>query len=134
MSNIRAVAAETVDENKGAALVKIEDIKRQVETFDTFFRSNPFLKEPAEGPQMVDGEDDDGQVFLVCFERNAKQVNFETNGNDGNILGWWSSSEDAVSFAPTDTEALIKFLAECGYFNGHEAMAARKEQHEKQIA
>ncbi len=137
MSNIRAVSEETIGDNNMTALAKAEEIKKQVETFETFLRSNPFLKVPDAGPGMIpenmddnDDMDNGNEIFAVHFEHNEKLVQFFTNRNDGNIKGWLATEngpENTVSFAPTDTEAVIKFLNECGYFNGHEAMTAMVE-------
>lgn len=138
MSNMYAVPEETISDNNMTALAKVEKIKKQVETLETFLSSNPFLKELAKytEPGMIYEDDMDTNVLIgVCFERNERWITFMAT-DDGNILGRLAPCEDwpikDFSFAPTDTEAVIKFLVECGYFNGHEAMEAMESPCEDQ--
>jgi hypothetical protein len=105
---------------------KVSALKKQVETLESFLRSNPFLKGAQdESPTLTDFDDNCKDVFIVTLRRNDRQVRFYTNWDDRSISA--RSEIETISFVPTDTETVIRFLKACGYFNGHDAMAALKE-------
>ena len=114
------------------ALEELEQMKKQIETVETFLRSNPFLKDIValgDTVEDLDGRASDytkqDKIFTVHLERNDTYVIFYTNRNDGNIKGLLPAPDSLeVSFAPTDTEVVVNFLLECGYLNGHEVMDA----------
>jgi hypothetical protein len=113
------------DEQKMTIMVKIEAIKKQVESLESFLRSNPFFKDlQDQSPTLTDFDENWREVFLLIFRRDGTEVRFHTNWDDTNISA--RSQVETVSFAPTDKETLIRFLTTCGYFTGHNLMAALK--------